>query len=78
MSNHIKIFYNLCEIKSKDTRSHKTVTEKTKTANYSIENSINKATENFGVERKSTREWREQLPELTKVSSKSKTKTLHK
>ena len=62
----------------KDTRSHKTVAEKIKIANYSIENSINKAAEKFGVERKSYRKWREHLPELTKVSSKSMTKTLHK
>ena len=52
--------------------------KKIKIANYSIENSINKAAENFGDERKSIRKWREQLPELTKVSSKSMTKTLHK
>ena len=65
-------------MKSRDARSHKTVAEKFKITNYSIENSINKAVENFGVERKSIRKWRKQLPELTKVSSKSKIKTLQK
>ena len=72
------MIYNLCEIESKDTRSHKTVVERIKIAFYSIENSINKAAENFWVERKSIRKWREQFSELGKVSSKSKTKTLHK
>ena len=38
-------------MKSKDTRSQKTVAKKFNIAVYSIVNSINKATENFGVER---------------------------
>ena len=54
------------------------VAGKIKIAFYFIENSINKADENLGVERKSIMKLREQLPELTKVPSKSKTKTLHK
>ena len=43
--------------------------------NYSIQNSINKAAEKFGVERKSIRKWIQQLPELIQVSFKSQTKT---
>ena len=53
MPNHIKNVYNLCEMESKDTRSHKTVADNQKIAFYFIENSINKDIENFGVERKS-------------------------
>ena len=67
MSNHIKIFYNLCKTESEDTRSHKTVEEKLKLHFYSIENSINKGAEKFGVERKSIRKLREQLPKLTEM-----------
>ena len=65
-------------MESKHSRSHKTVAQKIIIANYSIENSINKGAEKFGVERKSIRKWIQQLPELTQVSVKSKTKTLHK
>ena len=56
----------------------KSVAEKIKITFYSIENSINKAAENFGVERKYIRKWLKQLSELTKVPSKSKTKTFQK
>ena len=52
--------------------------KKLKLQNYSTESSIKKATEHFRVEKKSIRKWRKQLSELTKVSIKSKTKTLHK
>ena len=43
-------------------------------ANYFIQNSMNKADKKFGGERK----WIQQLQELTSVSTKSNTKTLHK
>ena len=65
-------------MESKYLRSHKTVAQKIIIANYSIQNSINNGAEKFGVERKSIRKWIQQLPELTQVSVKSKTKTLHK
>ena len=47
MSNQIKIVYNLCQMKFKGASTHKTVAEKIKIAFYYIENSINKAAENF-------------------------------
>ena len=65
-------------MESKYSRSHKTVAQKIIIANYSIQNLINKGAEKFGVERKSIRKWIQQLPELTQMSVKSKTKTLHK
>ena len=68
----------LVEIESKHSRSHKTVAQKFNFANYFIQNSINKGAEKFGVERKSIGKWIQQLPELTQVSDKSKTKTLQK
>ena len=55
-------------MESKHSRSHKTVAQKIIIANYSIQNSINKGAEKFGVERKSIRKWIQQLPELTQVS----------
>ena len=47
----------LVEIKSKYLRSHKTVAQEIIITNYSIQNSINKADEKFGVEKKSIRKW---------------------
>ena len=49
---------------------------KNKIANYSIENLINKVAEIFGLENQL--KMKEQLPKLTKISSKYKTNTLHK
>ena len=43
----------LVAIESKHSRSHKTVSQKIIITNYSIQNSINKAVERFGMERKS-------------------------
>ena len=47
----------LVEMESKHSRSHKTVAQKIIIANYSIQNSINKGAEKFGVKRKSIRKW---------------------
>ena len=55
------------EMESKHLRFHNTVAQQIIIANYSIQNSINKGAENFGVERKSIRKWIQQLPELTQV-----------
>ena len=61
-------------MESKHLRSHKTVAQKIMIANYSIQNSINKGAEKFGVERKSIRKWIQQLPELNKYQLNQKPK----
>ena len=68
----------LVEMEAKHSRSHTTAALNIIIANYSIHNSINKETEQFGVHRKSIRKWIQQLKVLTQVSVKSKTKTQHK
>ena len=58
---------HLVEMESKYSRSHKTVAQEIIITNYSIQNSINKADEKFGVETKSIRKWIQQLSELSQV-----------
>ena len=55
----------LVAMESKHSKSHKTIAQKIIIANYLKLNSISKAAEKFGVERKSIRKWIQQFPELT-------------
>ena len=57
----------LVEIKSKYSRSHKTVAQEIIITNYSIQNSINKADEKVWSREKSIRKWIQQLSELSQV-----------
>ena len=60
----------------KHIRIHKAVAEKINIVNYAHQNSIDMATDKYGVERKSIRNWKKQLPELLKMSDKSIKSTL--
>ena len=61
----------------KHIRIHKAVAEKIHIVNYAHQNSIRMAADKYGVERKSIRNWKKQLPELLKMSDKSIKSTLH-
>ena len=61
----------------KDTRIHKAIADQIKNVNYAHYNSIHMAVDKYGVERKSIRNWKKQLPELLKISDKSIKSTLH-
>ena len=61
----------------KDIRIHKAIAEKIKIVNYAQQNSIHMAADKYGVERKSIRNWKKQLPELLKMSDKSIKSSLH-
>ena len=60
-----------------DIRNHKAIAEKIKIVNYANQNSIHMAAYKYGVETKSIRNWKKQLPELLKMSDKSIKSTLH-
>ena len=61
----------------KDIRIHKAIAEKIKIVNYANQNSIRMAADKYGVETKSIRNWKKQLPELLKMADKSIKRTLH-
>ena len=61
----------------KHIRIHKAIAEKIKIVNYAHQNSIHMAADKYGVETKSIRNWKKQLPELLKMSDKSIKSTLH-
>ena len=61
----------------KDIRIHKAIAEKIIIVNYANQNSIHMAADKYGVERKSIKNWKKQLPELLKMSDKSIKSTLH-
>ena len=60
----------------KDIRIHKAVADQIKIVNYANQNSIHMAADKYGVETKSIRNWKKQLPELLKMSDKSIKSTL--
>ena len=61
----------------KHIRIHKAIAEKIKIVNYAHQNSIHMATDKYGVERKSIRNWKKQLPKLLKMADKSIKSTPH-
>ena len=61
----------------KDIKIHKAIADKFKIVNYANQNSIHMAADKYGVETKSIRNWKKQLPELLKMSDKSIKSTLH-
>ena len=61
----------------KDIRIHKAVADQIKILNYANQNSIHMAADKYGIERKSIRNLKKQLPELLKMSDKSIKSTLH-
>ena len=61
----------------KHIRIHKAIADKIKNVNYSNQNSIHMASDKYGVEIKSIRNWNKQLLELLKMSDKSIKSTLH-
>ena len=61
----------------KHIRIHQAVAKKIKIVNYAHQNSIHMAADKYGVETKSIRNWKKQLPELLKMSDKSIKSTLH-
>ena len=60
----------------KDIRIHKAIADQIKIVNYANRNSIHMAADKYGVETKSIRNWKKQLPELLKMSEKSIKSTL--
>ena len=61
----------------KHIRIHQAIADKIKIVNYAHQNSIHMATDKYGVETKSIRNWKKQLQELLKMSDKSIKSTLH-
>ena len=61
----------------KHIRIHKAIADQIKTVNYAHQNSIHMAVDKYGVETKSIRNWKKQLPELLKMSDKSIKSTLY-
>ena len=55
----------------KHIRIHQAIAQKFKIVNYAHQNSIHMAADKYGVETKSIRSWRKQLPELLKMADKS-------
>ena len=69
--------YKYHRMQPKDIRIHKAVAEKIKIVNYANQNSIHMAADKYGVETKSIRNWKKQLPELLKLADKSIKSTPH-
>ena len=69
--------YKYHNMQPKHIRIHKAIAEKIKIVNYAHQNSIHMAADKYGVETKSIRNWKKQLPELLKLSDKSIKSTLH-
>ena len=61
----------------KEIRTRITIDEKIKIVNYANQNSIHMAADKYGIETKSIRNWKKQLPELLKMSDKSIKSTIH-
>ena len=61
----------------KHIRIHKAIAYQIKIVNYAHQNSIHMAADKYGVETKSIRNWKKQLPELLKMSDKSIKSTPH-
>ena len=56
--------YKYHRMQSKDTRIHKAIADQIKIVNYAHQNSIHMAADKYGVETKSIRNWKKQLPDL--------------
>ena len=54
----------------KDIRIHKAIADQIKIVNYAHQNSIHRAADKYGIERKSIRNWKKQLPKLLKCQTK--------
>ena len=61
----------------KHIRIHQAIAEKNKIVNYALQNSIHMAADKYGVETKTIRNWKKQLPELLKMSYKCIKSTPH-
>ena len=58
--------YRYHRMQPKDIRIHKAIADQIKIVNYANQNSIHMAADKYGVETKSMRNWKKQLPELLK------------
>ena len=56
--------YKYHRMQPKDTRIHKAIADQIKIVNYAHQNSIHMAADKYGVETKSIRNWKKQLPDL--------------
>ena len=61
----------------KHIRIHKAIAYQIKIVNYANQNSIYMAADKYGVETKSIRNFKKQLPELLKMADKSIKSTIH-
>ena len=69
--------YKYHRMQPKHIRIYKAIAEKIKIVNYAHQNSIHMAADKYGVETKSMRNWKKQLPDLIKLSDKSIKSTFH-
>ena len=69
--------YKYHRMQPRHIRIHKAIADQIIIVNYANQNSIHMAADKYGVETKSIRNWKKQLPELLKMSDKSIKSTLH-
>ena len=58
-------------------QKNKAIADQIQIVNYAIQNLIHMAADKYGVETKSIRNWKKQLPELLKMTDKSIKSPLH-